>query len=31
MKGFFESHLKDLFGNLILPNVGITRTSVELF
>ena len=31
MKGFFESHLKDLFGNLILPNIGVTRTSVELF
>lgn len=31
MKPFFEIHILELFQNLILPNIGVTKTMVALF
>jgi hypothetical protein len=31
MKGFFTEHMENLIQNLIIPNIGITKTSIALF
>jgi len=31
MKNFFTEHMDSLIQNLILPNIGITKTAVSLF
>jgi hypothetical protein len=31
MKGFFNENMSLLISKLILPNIGITKTSIALF
>lgn len=31
MKPFFIEHMNKLFQNLIIPNIGITKTLIGLF
>ncbi len=31
MKPFFQEHINDLFTNLIVPNIGITKNLIGLF